>query len=114
MNAQTPRPTRRLGLWSAAGFLLGAAITVPATAYALISLRGEILHPYLVPASALLRPLSEAVATWPGVVNVGIVALTNGVIYAAVMTVLAAVLPARRRRTEGSQRTSRAVSVDEP
>ena len=63
------------------------AITVPATLLALLSLTGE-LFPFLVPASAVLRPLADVVATWPGLVNVGIVSLVNGVIYAAIAAAL--------------------------
>ena len=71
--------TRRWVLW---GFLVGAAITLPATILALLSPVGEAIHPYLVPAAALLAPASDAMATWPGLVNMTLGALVNGVVYA--------------------------------
>lgn len=40
--------------WASWGFIAGAAITVPATFFALLSHTGEALHPYLVPSTGLL------------------------------------------------------------
>ena len=73
-------PPERWALW---GFIVGAAITVPATFFALLSHAGEALHPYVVPSAVLLGPLSDVMATWPGLINVTIGAAINGVIYAA-------------------------------
>jgi hypothetical protein len=76
-------------LW---GFIVGVTITVPATFYALLSHTGEALHPYLVPGTKLLGPLSDAMAAWPGVINMAIGSVVNGVVYAAIAGVLGTVL----------------------
>ena len=80
------------------GFIVGLAITVPATFFALLSPIGEALHPYLVPGTELLRPLAEGTATWPGPVNVAVAALANGVIYAIGAAVLRALMAILRHR----------------
>lgn len=69
--------------WALAGFIVGLAITVPATFLALLSHTGEALHPYLVPSKVLLGPLSEMMATRPGLLNMAIASVVNGAIYAA-------------------------------
>ena len=79
------RPQKRWAFWS---FLVGVAITVPATLFALLSPTGEVLFPFLVPANAVLRPLTDVVASWPGLVNVAMASLANGVIYAAIAAAL--------------------------
>ncbi len=76
---------KRWAFWS---FVVGVAITMPATFLALLSPTGEALLPFLVPASAVLRPLADVVANWPGLVNVAIASLVNGVIYAAIAAAL--------------------------
>jgi hypothetical protein len=88
-------PPQRWALW---GFIVGVAITVPATFFALLSHAGETLHPYLVPSTELLGPLSDVMATWPGLVNMGIAAVVNGVIYAAGVGALTTLLAMLRRR----------------
>jgi hypothetical protein len=85
---------RRAVIW---GFLAGVAITVPATMLALLSSVGETFHPFLVPAAALLAPLSDAAADWPGLVNVALAALVNGVVYAVVAGSVSGVMTAARR-----------------
>lgn len=84
--------------WVLWGFIVGVAVTVPATFFALLFHTGEALHPYLVPSTELLAPLSHVVATWPGLVNVAIVAVVNGVIYAAVAGALGTLLSILRHR----------------
>ena len=78
-RVRTSRPQR----WALWGFIVGAAITVPTTFFALLFPTGEDLHPYVVPSSVLLAPLSDVMATWPGLVNVAIGAAINGFVYAA-------------------------------
>jgi hypothetical protein len=82
-------------LWS---FLVGVAITLPATFLALLVPAGEVLFPFVVPANAVLRPLADVVASWPGLVNVAIASLANGVIYAAVAAAVARSARRARRR----------------
>jgi hypothetical protein len=66
-NVRTrPWPPQRWARW---GFVVGVAITVPATFFALLSHTGEALHPYLVSGTELLGPLSDTMATWPGLMN---------------------------------------------
>jgi hypothetical protein len=88
-------PPRRWALW---GFIVGVAITVPATFFALVSHTGEALHPYLVPSAKLLGPLSDMMSTWPGLMNMAIDAAVNGAIYAAGVGVLGTLLAMPRRR----------------
>lgn len=71
---------------------------MPATLFALLSHTGEALHPYLVPSTELLGPLSDVMATWPGLINMAIAAVVNGVIYAAGAGALGAVLVILRHR----------------
>lgn len=87
------RPPQRWAWW---GFLVGVAITVPATFFALLFHSGEALHPYLVPSTALLGPLSDVMATWPGLIAMALAAVVNGGIYAAVAALGARVVRLRR------------------
>lgn len=82
-------PPQRWALW---GFIVGVAITVPATLFALLAHTGEALHPYLVPSTELLGPLSDVMATWPGLMTMAIAAVVNGGIYAAGAGALGTVL----------------------
>jgi hypothetical protein len=77
---------------------VGVAITVPATFFALLSPTGEVVFPFLVPANAVLRPLADVVARWPGLANVALASLVNGVIYAAIAVALHAIASRTRRR----------------
>jgi len=71
---------------------------MPATYFALLSHTGETLHPYLVPSKEVLRPLSHMMARWPGLLNMTIAAVVNGVIYAVPVGLLGTLLTMRRRR----------------
>lgn len=93
-TASRTRQPRRYALW---GFVIGVAITVPATLLALVSNVGEAIHPYLVPSTVLLRPLADAAASWPGLLNVALAAVVNGLVYATVVG-LAAFATTRRER----------------
>lgn len=87
-------PPQRWAWW---GFVVGVAVTLPATFFALLSHTGEALHPYLVPSAALLGPLSDVMATWPGLLNMTIAAVVNGLVYAAAAGALGVVLAMRHR-----------------
>lgn len=89
------RPTPWWALW---GLLIGTAITLPATFLALTTPTGEALHPYLVPGTALLRPLADAAASWPGLVNMVIASLVNGLVYAIGAGLLGALASRVRHR----------------
>lgn len=84
--------------WALWGFILGVAITVPATFFALLFHAGETLHPYLVPSAELLDPLSDVIATWPGLLNMVIAAAINGVIYSVSAGALGTLLAVLARR----------------
>lgn len=90
---RTWRPQR----WLLCGLMVGVAITLPATFFALLSPAGEALHPYLVPSTELLRPLADVAATWPGILNVALAATVNGVIYAIGAVALGTLLSIMRR-----------------
>jgi hypothetical protein len=95
-NARTrPWPPQRWARW---GFIVGVAITVPATFFALLSHTGEALHPYLVPSTELLGPLSDTMATWPGLMTMAVAAVVNGVVYTAGAGALGTLWAMLRRR----------------
>lgn len=81
----------------AVGFVVGLVVTVPAILFALLSPVGEALLPLLTPGSLLLRPIAEAMADWPGLLNVGLVSVANGLIYGLVAMVLVRVAGLLRR-----------------
>jgi hypothetical protein len=77
--------------------VLGFVVTVPAVFLALLSPVGEAVLGILTPGSLLLKPLTNVMATWPGLLNVGLVAVANGLVYGLVATVLVSVVNAFRR-----------------
>ena len=87
--------SQKLLMW---GFIVGVAITVPATVFAFLAPAGETLQPYLVPGTRLLRPLADMVATWPGMANVAIASAINGVMYAIGAVFLGCLLSMMRRQ----------------
>lgn len=78
------------------GFVVGAVITLPAVFLALISPVGEALLRILIPGSLLLRPMDDAMASWPGLLNFGFLAIANGLVYGLVAVALVRVLSAMR------------------
>jgi hypothetical protein len=96
---ERPHPRRRWSLSRAfwVGFVLGLVVTVPAVFFALLSPVGEALLPVLTPGSLLLRPMAEVMATWPGLLNVGLVAVANGLVYGSVAVALVRLMGVVRR-----------------
>ena len=86
---------RRFASW---GFLVGFLVTVPAVVLALVSATGEALKPYLVPGAWLLRPLTDAMADWPGLITILLAAVVNGLVYGAVAATVGTVTGASRHR----------------
>lgn len=72
------------------GFVLGLLVTVPAVFFALLSPVGEAVHGILTPGSLLLKPLTDVMASWPGLLNVVLVAGANGLVYGLAATPLSA------------------------
>lgn len=79
------------------GFVLGLVVTVPAIFFALLSPVGEAALGILTPGSLLLRPIADAMASWPGLLNVALVAVANGLLYGLAATALVSVVNAVRR-----------------
>lgn len=79
------------------GFVIGAVVTVPAILFALLSPVGEAVLGILTPGSLLLKPLADVMATWPGLLNVALVAVANGLVYGLAAVVLVTVVNALRR-----------------
>ncbi len=77
------------------GFLAGFLTWVPAVMLALLFPLAERVLPVLTPGSLLLRPLSSAMAGWPGGVNVLLGSLANGLVVG--LLVAAVALDSRRR-----------------
>jgi hypothetical protein len=74
------------------GFLAGFLVTVPATILALLLPLGERLLPYLTPGVGLLRPLSSAMAGWPGGVSMLFASLANGFVVGLLVAAVALVV----------------------
>lgn len=79
------------------GFVIGLVVTVPAVFFALLSPVGEAVLGILTPGSLLLKPLTDVMATWPGLLNVALVAAANGLVYGLVGTALVSLVRAVRR-----------------
>jgi hypothetical protein len=79
------------------GFVLGLVVTVPAVTFALLSPVGEAVLGILTPGSLLLKPLTDVMATWPGLLNVALVAVANGLVYGLAATALVSLVSAVRR-----------------
>lgn len=92
-SRRTVSRVRAFGL----GFVLGLVVTVPAVFFALLSPVGEAALGILTPGSLLLRPLTGVMASWPGLLNVALVAVANGLVYGLVATALVTVVRAVRR-----------------
>ena len=95
------RPSARSGPSTArafvVGFVLGAVVTVPTALAALLSTTAERLAPLLTPGVALLRPVSDAMADWPGAVNLLLACLSNALVVGAAAAAGALVLRRGRR-----------------
>ena len=79
------------------GFVLGLVVTVPAIFFALLSPVGEAVLGILTPGSLLLRPIADAMASRPGLLNVALVAVANGLLYGLAAAALSSVVSAVRR-----------------
>jgi hypothetical protein len=79
------------------GFVLGLVVTIPAIFFALLSPVGEAVLGILTPGSLLLKPFADVMASWPGLLNVALVAFANGLVYGLAATALASVVRAVRR-----------------
>lgn len=95
---ETRQPTWTPWRWAVVGFVVGLVIPLPATFFALISRPGEVLLPYLVPSAELLSPLADAMASWPGLLNMSIVSVLNGVTYGVVAGALGGAVAVIRHR----------------
>jgi hypothetical protein len=93
---RSPRTVSRARAFEA-GFVLGLGVTVPAIFFALLSPVGEAVLGILTPGSLLLRPIADVMAGWPGLVNVALVAVANGLVYGLAAIALVSVVNAYRR-----------------
>ena len=82
-----PPPRRAFVL----GFVVGFFVTVPAAVLALLLPLGERLAPVLTPGLSLLRPLSPAMAGWPGGANLLLGSLVNGLVVGLLVAAVALV-----------------------
>lgn len=67
----------------ALGFVAGVVVTVPLVFLAMLTDVGEALLAVFVPGTVVLSPLTDVMAGWPGLVNVGLGAIANGLVYGA-------------------------------
>ena len=74
------------------GFVVGFLAALVVTMLALVTVVAEAVHPVLVPAAPLLRPIADRAADWPGLLNMLLVGTLNGAIYAAVSVLVALLL----------------------
>ena len=89
----TGRSLHRIAL---VGFLVGFAMAFVVTVLALMSTLVERLEDVLVPGALLLSPLSDQMAGWNGLLNMVLAGLANGLVYAGVVVLAAAVHRLRR------------------
>jgi len=96
----TADPAGRPGTsrWARRGFVTGVAVAVLTPFVALMSNVGERLLPYLVPASEVLSPLSDAMADWNAVLSLALVGVLNGALYALAAVLLGMAYRLLRRR----------------
>jgi hypothetical protein len=89
---------RKIGLGRAFvwGFVIGAVVLVLAAFISLLFDVPEWLQDLLTPGALLLSPLADAMADWPGLVNVGLAAVANGAIYGVIAVAVAAIANALR------------------
>ena len=81
------------------GAAVGAAVAPVAAGAALLSSTAEAAKPVLAPGLALLHPLQDRMADWPGLVNVVLGSAANGLVIGAAFGAAAAVArPLARRR----------------
>ena len=98
------------------GFLAGVLVTVPAAMLALLFPMAERLAPVLTPGVTLLRPLSSAMAGWPGGINMLLGSLGNGLVVGLVVAAVALVVRRGRgwrfalRRRAGRRRGGKPVT----
>lgn len=95
VSADRPGSTSR---WARRGFLTGVVVAVLTPFVALMSVVGEMLLPFLVPASEVLRPLSDVMSDWNAVLSLALVGALNGALYALAAVVLAGAYRLLRRR----------------
>ena len=90
---RTVSRTRAFGL----GFVLGLVVTVPAVFFALLSpvVRGG--PGILSCGSTPVRTIADVMASWPGLLNVALVAVANGLVYGLAAAALVIVVSAVRR-----------------
>ena len=99
MNDRTSAPLRRPAVL---GFVIGFAMAFVAAVLALTMVVFENLLPWLVPGAALLAPLSDRMAGWNGLLNMVLAGAANGLVY-AVLFVLVAALLGRGRAGQASR-----------
>lgn len=80
------------------GFLVGFGVAIAAPFLALLFNWAEPLLPIVVPGQFLVRPLSRSMEHWHGAVNMGLISLSNGLIYALVGVAIARLVWVARRR----------------
>jgi hypothetical protein len=78
-------------------FVIGAVVLVLAVFLSLLVELPEWLNDILTVGTFLLNPLVEAMADWPGIINVAIAAVANGLVYGVVAAVAAFVINFVRR-----------------
>lgn len=78
------------------GFVVGFLLPLPVALAALASQAAERVAPFLTPGVALLRPLSDSMATWPAAVNMLLASLSNGLVVGVVAACVGALLQRRR------------------
>lgn len=78
-------------------FVIGAVVLVLAAFLSLLVELPEWLNDILTVGTFLLNPLVEAMADWPGILNIALAAAANGLVYGVVASVAAFVINLVRR-----------------
>ena len=79
------------------GFVVGAVVLVLAAFVSVLVEMPAWLFGVLTVGAVVLRPFAEAMADWPGLINIALAAIANGLVYGVVAIVVAWILNVMRR-----------------
>lgn len=79
------------------GFVVGAIVLVLAAFVSVLVETPAWLFGVLTVGAVVLRPFAEAMAGWPGLLNIALAAAANGLVYGVVAIVVAWILNVVRR-----------------
>ena len=79
------------------GFVVGAIVLVLAAFVSVLVEMPAWLFGVLTVGAVFLRPFADAMAEWPGLLNIALAAIANGIVYGVVGIVVVWILSRTRR-----------------